>query len=199
MRRAPAVPAVAPPPAPPRQAAPISRPTLLDFFFILAGGAVSLLLFQIPPFQVRPSSANAGSPTAVAVLPLLEQMLRLPEGIILMWPLFFGIQRLLGRTQGLTLMEWLWVFAWIGTAVLAGVGAWQHWVGIPAEMQGMVKTACLLWYLILIPSMALLAVLIALLGIMSRVPPPWTHYFGVALVVWPVLPLGGILAIWKFA
>jgi hypothetical protein len=163
----------------------------------LTGAAVSLFLLQLPLVRVQ---ATSSSHDAVWITALLEQMLRLPEGIILMWPLFFGIQRLLGRTQGLTLMEWLWVFAWVGTAVLAGAGAWNRWAGIPADvLQGVVRSACLLWYVILIPSMALLALVIALLSVVSRVPPPWTHYFGVVLVIWPVLPLAGILALAKFA
>jgi hypothetical protein len=197
MSRAPAA-TIAPPPAPSRTTAPVSRPTLLDFFFMLTGAAISLLLFQLQPFRVLPSSASAAWPLAPTIMQLLEQMLRLPEGIILMWPLFFGIQRIRGRAQGLTLVEWLWIIAWIGTAVLTGVGAWSYWLGLPTEMHGPVKSACLLWYVILIPSMALLALLLALLSVVSRTPRPWTHSLGVVLIVWPVLPLAGILALGKF-
>jgi hypothetical protein len=198
MSRATTAPVLAPPPAPPRPAPLPLRPTLFDFFIILLGASASLALFQFRLIRVLPSSAGAAWSGTAMTLPLLEQMLHLSEGIILMWPFFLGIQRLRGRTQGLTLMEWLWVFAWVGTALVAGLGAWNHWVGIPVDVLGPMRSVCLVWYVILGPSMALLALVIALLGMVVRVPPPWTHSCGIALVVWPVLPLAGILALGKF-
>jgi hypothetical protein len=56
-----------------------------------------------------------------------------------------------------------------------------------------------LWYLIFVPSMAGLAVVLGLAGLLRRGPAPWTHTFGVALILWPVAPLAGILAFGKFA
>jgi hypothetical protein len=41
--------------------------------------------------------------------------------------------------------------------------------------------------------MALIAVLIGLMGLVARREKTWTHTFGLVLLVWPVLPLAGLL------
>jgi hypothetical protein len=58
---------------------------------------------------------------------LLPEAMRLPEGVLLLWPVFLALQRLRGRRQGLTFGEWLWVLAWLGTALLTGLSAWERW------------------------------------------------------------------------
>jgi hypothetical protein len=41
-------------------------------------------------------------------------------------------------------------------------------------------------------------VLLLLLGLVGRAHQPWTHNLGLALVIWPVLPLAAILALGEF-
>src|SRR4051794_26565145 len=98
------------PPVPP-------RPTLFDFVLVVAGFGLSLFLFQADSLRVTPAP---GAPLAAVtyLVPILPQLVRLPEGVILLWPIFYLSQRVLGRHQGLTSGEWLWVFAWAVTALL---------------------------------------------------------------------------------
>ena len=65
-------------------------------------------------------------------------------------------------------------------------------------MQGYVLLVPRLWYVILVPSMAALAVVLRLLSMFSRQAAPWTHSFGLVLLAWPVLPLAGILTTANF-
>jgi hypothetical protein len=186
-------------------AAYLSRPSLLDFFLLLTGCALSFFLFRLPlPFFQEPAAGLI--PASHSFAGVLPHLLQLPDGIILLWPFFYLIQLGLGRSRGMTAGEWLWLFAWLGNAALhtwallvqlstlpdflrattASLapysGYWTHWPAI-------------IWYVILIPSMALIAVVIALLGAFSREPPPWTNNLGLVLIIWPVLPLVGILAL----
>ena len=46
------------------------------------------------------------------VASFLPTVMRLPEGVLLLGPVFFLLQVILGRRQGPTGAEWLWV-AWI--------------------------------------------------------------------------------------
>jgi hypothetical protein len=187
----------------------LSRPSLLDFFLVLAGCALSFFLARLPlPFLQEPAAGPIpGGQGAADVLP---RLLQLPDGVILLWPFFYLIQLGLGRSRGMTAGEWLWLFAWLGNAALhtlallvrlmalsETLGAanpslapyrvyWTHWPAI-------------IWYVILIPSMAVIAVVIALFGAFSREPPPWTNNLGLVLIIWPVLPLLGILAVAKWS
>jgi hypothetical protein len=52
--------------------------------------------------------------------------------------------------------------------------------------------------MVLVPSLALIAAILALLTLFHREPPPWTHHLGLALILWPVLPLVGMLLLGKF-
>jgi hypothetical protein len=186
-------------------AAHLSRPSLLDFFLLLVGYALSFFLARLPlPFFPEPATgAIPGTHGAADVLP---RLLQLPDGVILLWPFFYLIQLGLGRSRGMTAGEWLWLFAWLGNAALHTLALlvrlmalsealrtyntalatysvyWTHWPAI-------------IWYVILIPSMAVIAVVIALLGAFSRESPPWTNNLGLVLIIWPILPLVGILAV----
>ena len=55
-----------------------------------------------------------------------------------------------------------------------------------------------LWYLIFVPSMGLVALLLSLATAASRSVKPWTHTFALALVLWPALLMGAILALATF-
>jgi hypothetical protein len=172
-----------------------TRPTLLDFLVIVAGFALSLFLFQAESLKVTVTPA---APAAAArIVPLLPQLVRLPDGVILLWPIFFVTQRILGRKQGLTSGEWLWVFAWLGTALLTGLGAWQMWGTVPEFLHAFLPWVFLIAYVIVVPSMAAIALVLIVLGWIGRWQQPWTHTFGLVLVIWPALPVGGILTLAK--
>jgi hypothetical protein len=180
---------------------PPNRPGLLDCFLLLCGPALSLCLCRVPLFDVKPNG-NITDPLVLSFLPLLPTLLRLTEGIILLWPFFFAGQRLRGRTQGLTAVEWLWIFAWPGVATLNALVNANQWVPTPDALlpykDYLFYWPQLAWYVLVVPSLALVALLIGLLVLFGREPPLWTHVFGLALLVWPVLPLAAILALAKF-
>lgn len=173
-----------------------SRPTLFDFLLIVAGFGLSLFLFQADGLKVTPAP---GAPAAAAthLVPILPQLVRLPEGVILLWPIFFGVQRVLGRKQGVTSGEWLWVFAWLTTAVLTGLAAWQRWGSVPEFLHEYLPWAFVIGYVVVAPSVAAVALLLILLGLIGRWQQPWTHTFGLVLVIWPALPVAGILTLAK--
>jgi hypothetical protein len=175
------------------EAAP-SRPTLVDALFLLAGCALSLYLIGLNPLAAAPAEESPG-PGLAALLAFLPAAMRLPEGVVLLWPVFFGTQRLLGRREALTGGEWLWVLSWVGVAALAGLDAWVAWGSPPAFLHTRPR---LLWYMTFVPAMAVLAAVLALAGLVRRRYPPWTHLFGLALALWPALPLALILALGRF-
>jgi hypothetical protein len=168
---------------------------VIDYFLLVLGFAASsvlYLLFRQPSVEPGPNATQRVVQDLVAILPAL---IRLPEGVILLWPLFLAIQRILGRKQGLTVVEWLWVFAWLGTALLTGLAAWNRWGRVPEFLREYWSYPALVWYVILVPSMALIALLAALIGSFSGGRRPWTHSLGFVVILWPVLPLSGILGL----
>jgi hypothetical protein len=174
-------------------ATPLSRPNLVDFLLVLAGASLSLYLMQLGPLRAEaPTDVEVRLRLFVAFLP---GPLRLCEGIVLLWPLFFSLQRLLGRAQGLTGGEWLWVFSWLGVALLTGLSAWDTLGELPSFLQPHAIRPRIFWYMVFVPVMAVVAVVLALLGLLSRTPRPWTHSFSLALMIWPALPLAAILAL----
>jgi hypothetical protein len=180
-------------------AAATSRPSVVDFFFLLGGCGLSLLLMRQPLLPELAPRFDA--PLAQSVFPVLPDLVRLPEGIILLWPFFYATQRVLGRRQGLTAGEWVWIFAWLGTVLLNILAALNLRVILPEAARPYTPYLLfwppVIWYAAVVPSMALLALLLALLGMFNRTPPPWTHNLSLVLVTWPVLPLAGILALGK--
>jgi hypothetical protein len=121
-----------------------SRPTLVDYYLLLLGCGLSLYLTRLGPMPAaaEESRTDPGLREFVALLP---EAMRLPEGVLLLWPVFLALQRLRGRRQGLTFGEWLWVLAWLGTALLTGLSAWERWVDtaavVPFICVGSVKMA----------------------------------------------------------
>ena len=182
-------PAPAPPPSPPL------RPTFIDYFLLLLGVALSVYLARIAPLAVeaRDASADPRLRTAVSYLP---DLMRLPEGVLLLGPLFLVVQWARGRKQGLTSIEWLWVLSWFGVAILTGLASWKN--AFPDLAPSVLGRVPWLWYLILVPTMAGLGVVLRLLGVFSRRPAPWTHALGLALLVWPAPLLAAILTVGKF-
>jgi hypothetical protein len=176
--------------------AAVPRPTLFDFLLIVLGFGLSLFLMQADSLRVTP--APSAPPFAASYLvPLLPQLLRLTEGVILLWPVFFAAQRLTGRKQAITSGEWLWVFAWLATATLTGVAAWQKWGFVPEFLHEYLPWVFVIGYVIFLPSLAAIALVLILLSLIGRWQQPWTHSFGLALVLWPALPVAGVLTLAK--
>jgi hypothetical protein len=174
-----------------------SRPLLVDHLLILLGVALSTYLCRIDPLLVeaREVVANPRLRTAVSYLP---DVMRLPEGVLLLGPLFLVGQFVTGRRQGLTSIEWLWLLSWLGVVGLSGLTAWKAVVVFPDAVLPYLALVPRLWYVFLVPSMAALAVVVRVLSLFSRRPAPWTHSFGLALLVWPVPPLVAIVAVARF-
>jgi probable H4MPT-linked C1 transfer pathway protein len=175
-----------------------SRPTLVDYLLLLLGCGASLYLARLGPLWVEPGE-HVTSPILYEVAAsFLPTVMRLPEGVLLLGPVFFLLQVVLGRRQGPTGAEWLWVLAWVGTALLTGLSAWARTDTVPEVVQPYVHKPLLLWYLIFVPAMAALALVLTVLGLASSVPKPWTHQLGLALIIWPALPLGAIFTLGNF-
>jgi probable H4MPT-linked C1 transfer pathway protein len=175
-----------------------SRPTLLDFLLLLLGCGGSLYLVRLGPLWVEPGEHVTSPVLYEVVASFLPTLMRLPEGVLLLGPLFFLLQLVLGRRQGPTGAEWLWVLAWLGTAALTGLSAWARTDTVPEIIEPYVHKPLLLWYLIFVPAMAALALVLAVLGLASSTPKPWTHQLGLALILWPALPLGAIFTLGNF-
>jgi hypothetical protein len=171
---------------------PVSRPTGIDYLLILVGCSLSLFLQSLSGPNVQP---RAEAPAAVReyLLPLLPSMLALPQGIILLWPVFYALQRLRGRPQALSAGEWLWGFAWLGTVLLTGWVVWLHFGTPPGFAEELAYPPQSVWTVIVLPAMALIAVVIGLVNLVARWQQPWTHTLALALVIWPMLPLAGLL------
>jgi hypothetical protein len=188
---------VAPPPA--------LRPTRLDYFLILLGVALSLALAELSGYQARiPHNAPEWVPDIVCRL--LPTFLFLPLGVVLFWPVFYITQRVLGRPQALTLGEWLWGVAWLGAVSLV---VWITCLALASATEGVftpevrnaafsaeVKAAVFTGYAIGALTLAAVALLLNVLDLVGRKRKPWTHAFGLVLMLWPALPLAGLLA-WK--
>jgi hypothetical protein len=184
-------------PLPPRLAVLPSRPALVDYLFMLGGCGLSLYLMEIKPLHASPAEGLEGSFTRYFV-EFLPRPLRLTEGILLLWPVFFTTQLLRRRREPLTAAEWLWVVSWVGVALLTGLTAWETSGTLPEVLLPHTTVPAKLWYVICVPSMAALAVVLGLAGLLRRGPAPWTHSFAFALIVWPVAPLVGILTLGQF-
>jgi hypothetical protein len=169
---------------------PPLRPSVVDYLFLLVGASLSLYLIELGVL-----TAEGGETSTPAFLHFLPHAMRIPEGILLLWPLFYVTQRLRGRKEGLTAVEWLWIIGWIGIAVLTLLAALQTTGNLPESMQKYAATPRRLWYYVFAPVLAGLAVLLGMGGLLRRGPSPWTHTFGIALLLWPVGPLAVVLAL----
>jgi hypothetical protein len=123
--------------------------------------------------------------------------MRLPEGIILLWPLFF-VPQWFRRSEGLTAGEWLWLLSWLGMLLLTGLTAWDVLLGLPEGLAAHAAKPRLLWYMIVAPSLGALGLLVAIVSLFRATPPPWTHWQALALVLWPLLPVLLVLAAGEF-
>jgi len=174
-----------------------SRPTLVDYVFLLVGCSLSLYLLSFSPLRVKSVHEN-GPAFLDEFLTFLPEAMRLPEGIVLMGPIFYLTQLVRRRAWGLTSLEWLWLLNGLGVAVLAGVAAWDRSGTVPDFLEPYATMPRKLWYLIFVPSMAVLAAVLGILGLVRRAAVPWTHTFGLVLLVWPAAPLLGVVSLAKF-
>jgi hypothetical protein len=169
----------------------ISRPRFLDYFLILLGSGLSMLLAEMS--GLRAGSESPGRFLA-SLLHIFPHLLFLPLGILLWWPVFFTTQKIFGRKQALTVAEWLWGLSWLVALFLT---AWMLWKGLGTApgflgthdfQKGVVEG-----YIIFAVSMAVISLIVLVIGLFGRWPQPWTHYFSLALMIWPVVPL---LVLW---
>jgi len=173
-----------------------TRPYLLDYCLLLCGFALSLYLMDLHPWPVEAADFVPGRALHVAV-EFLPRLTRLPEGVILLFPFFFLPQFVLGRRQEIASGEWLWILAWCGTVALACVMVVRVVVGLPDWLDPYAQAVRWIWHLGFGTALALVALLLLLFGLIRRRPMPWTHGLGLVLVLWPILPLVGILALTK--
>jgi len=172
--------------------APVSRPTGIDYLLIFLGCGLSLYLNQIS--GPKPE-AKEGTPAWVTMdlLPHLPALFYLPQGIILLWPVMYGTQRLLGRRQALSAGEWLWGFAWLGTLLVAVWVIWGHLGTLPGFAENLAYPPQFIWTVIAGAAMALIAFILGLISLFARWRQPWTHTFALVLLIWPMIPLAGLL------
>ena len=75
-------------------------PTLVDYFFLLLGFALSVFLSRAGPLPVAAKAFVTAAPLR-QIIPYLSDMMRLPEGVLLLWPVFLVIQRCADGNRGL--------------------------------------------------------------------------------------------------
>src|SRR4051794_14707627 len=92
-------------------AADVARPGLVDHLAVLAGMALSVYLMRLAPLTAEP--ANPLPSRVAQAFDFLAVLIRLPEGVVLLWPFFFATQYF-SRSDGLTAGEWLWLLCWAG-------------------------------------------------------------------------------------
>jgi len=160
----------------------VSRPGVIDHLAILAGVALSLYLMHLAPLRAEPS--NPLDWRLEQVFRFLILLVRLPEGVLLLWPLFFAMQYF-SRQNGLTAGEWLWLLAWVGVVLLTALTAWARLLGLPESLAPYADKPRILWYLLVTPALAALALLVLIVDLFRSYEPPWTHQLALALLLWP--------------
>jgi hypothetical protein len=175
---------------------PVSRPRFFDYFFLLGGVSLSLYLMLLSPIGAE-ATAELPDARLGQVVAFLPTMMRLPEGVFLLWPLFFATQWV-SRSRPLTAGEWLWLLAWVGLVVLTALTAWEYLVGLPDSVRAHAGKPRLLWYVVVMPAMGVLAVLFLLFGVFRSTPAPWTDTLALALVIWPVPLALTVLSVGNF-
>src|SRR5262249_42050743 len=142
-------------------ATPVSRPTPVDYLLVFFGCGLSLYMNQIS--GPRPEAKDT-IPLWIQqdLLPHLPALLLLPQGIILLWPMFYGTQRLLGRRLPLSAGECLGGVAGLGTVLIPGWVLGPHRGTLPAFAENLDSPPQFLWTIIAGTAMAVTALLIGL-------------------------------------
>jgi hypothetical protein len=184
--------AYSPQPPPAATVEPPSRPRLFDYLFLFAGVGASAYLTKMTGLTM---TLAAGEPSAMlqTLLDILPTLLFLPVGIILGWPIFYATQWLCGRRRGLTMGEWLLGLAWLAALVFTGWCVGKGTEILPFFDDAEFKRHVVHGYNIFMFSMGALALVIWLISMLARRGQPWTHTLGIALMMWPALPL---LIVW---
>ncbi len=197
-----------PPPRPagPRIVPPFPRPKWHDFILFLIGISLSLLLTDMSTISAAPGENTppwwSTELFGRLLLKRLPDLLFLPVGVLLLWPLFYLNQKMAGRHQPLTVGEWLWWVTWLAAVALAGLivlawFTWQRGTNIPTFFEPeKFKYGLFVGYAIGTLALAALALLIGVVDLFGRWPRSWTHNCVLALVMWPALPLLALL-VWK--
>jgi hypothetical protein len=170
----------------------LSRPLWFDFFLILLGCSLSHFLADLSQFRAEPTDETPAG--ILPLLPSLPRLLFLPLGVLLFWPIFYLTQRIAGRKQAFSAGEWLWGVAWLGAVLLTIWIVWQAW-GTPFEFLDPRRTpeckkAIFVGYVVGSLALAAFGLLIGLVDLIGRWGQPWTHHCCLALVMWPLVPLG---------
>jgi hypothetical protein len=175
-----------------------ARPILLDYLLVLLGCGLSLLLLPLLPFEAAAEPERCPE----QVRPLVEKVpaaMRLVEGVVLLWPVFLFVQALRGRSEAPTAAEWLWILSWLGVAAVTLLAVWSERASdsMPAQLGDFLAQYAIrrLWYILLVPSIGLIALVLVLHLAIRRTTPPWTHTFALALVIWPALLMGALFGL----
>jgi hypothetical protein len=170
-----------------------SRPTWFDYLLLPTGFALSAWLANLSGLQATPTPQTPPRVPAslVAVLP---QWLFLPVGAILLWPLLHGTQRLAGRSQALTLGEWLLGLAWLAALLLSVGVVWQAWGTLPGFIEEYFREYLVLGHMLGALSLGALAAVLLVVDLAGRWPQPWTHRLSLGLLLWQLAPLGLVWA-----
>ena len=177
------------PPAAGRAVAEGTRARFLDYFLILVGVALSLFLAQLSGLQAQPGQLiNSG--LQAAFIRIFPGLLLLPVGVILLWPIFFILQKILGRKQEMTWGEWLWGLAWLVSLAFSIWICWKSLGTVPEFMNTPgFRNNVMTGYVVYVLTMGGIAALLLLGGLFSRAPAPWTHTCALALLMWPLVPM----------
>jgi hypothetical protein len=169
----------------------LPRPVWLDFFLILVGCALSLLLTERAAFRAVPSPDESLSwiKESHSLLTWLPHLLFLPLGILLFWPAFYLTQRFGGRSVNLAIGEWLWGLTWLGAVVLTAWILWQPDASVLPESlpPDKLKRGIFVGYALAVLALGAVALLTGLVDLFMRWKRPWTHECAVALLTWPAL------------
>ncbi|MFO0967437.1 MAG: hypothetical protein U0793_17900 [Gemmataceae bacterium] len=171
---------------------------MLDYLLIVVGFSASIYLAALSGLQALPPSLEGGL-FFLAFAHVLPPLMFLPLGVLLLWPIFFLIGKIAGRSQGLSLGEWLWGLAWL---VSLFVTAWILWKASGPAPEGLFgedfKKAFFVGYTIYLLAMGAVAFFVWIYCLFTSTLRPWTHTFGLTLLFWPVIPLGvALLLKWQ--
>ncbi|MGF1581657.1 MAG: hypothetical protein ACFCD0_20200 [Gemmataceae bacterium] len=178
---------VTPPQTPPAlELGPAASPIWIEYLVLLCGCGLSLWLTEILGLKVDESSQEASWKRS---LPLL---LFFPVGLVSVWPVLFSIGRIRGRSKRLTLVEGLWGVLWLFDVLLIAticVYANVDWSEFDVVEKDDVKSIGR-GLLVIVGALSVVAgIVFALIGRIFSGHKAWTHHFGIAMLLWPAIPI----------